>query len=450
MRSLPVAAALICALLTSACGPHADVKTRDEGRLGSVRIFEEPAARSGLVFLFSGAGGWHPELASEAERIVGDGAIVVGVDLPAYLDGLRASDDGCHYVVAEIENLSQRLQREHGFARYRSPILAGVGAGGALAYAALAQSPAATVAGAISVDPAPALETRVSLCEGAPATADPAGGYRYGASPQLPGFWWVSPRDALPAPLAALAQEPPGAPRTGSPEERLTALVLAALAQQAPGDMGLGDLPLRELPVASAPTQMAVIYSGDGGWRDLDKDIAKVLAREGTPVVGVDSLRYFWNEKTPDAVAADLTRILRHYRARWNVQRVLLIGYSFGAGILPFAVHRLPPDLQLGIVQISLLGLTSRAPFQFSVAGWLGARDRGLPVLPELRSLDLRRIQCVYGDEEDDTLCTAPELGEVERIRTSGGHHFDGDYEGLARAILKGAARRLAHATGSG
>lgn len=448
VRTFPAAAALICAALASACGPHTDVKTRDEGRLGSVRIFRNRAAPSGLVFLFSDADGWRPELASAAERIADAGAIVVGVDLSAYLDGLRASDDGCHYVVDEIEDLSHRLERRHGFSRYRSPILAGVGAGGTLAYAALAQSPDATVAGAISVDPAPALETRVPLCAGAPATADSAGGFRYAAGQQLPGLWWVSPRAALPAPLAALAQAPAGAPRTGSSEHRLTSLVLAALAEQA--NTAPGDLPLVEVAVASAPTQMAVIYSGDGGWRDLDKDIARVLVREGTPVVGVDSLRYFWNEKSPDVVAADLARVLRHYRARWDVQRVLLIGYSFGAGILPFAIHRLPPDLQEGIAQISLLGLEPLASFQFSVAGWLGAHDRGLPVLPELQSLDLARVQCVYGEDEGDTLCTAPELAAVERIRTSGGHHFDGDYEKLARDILKGAARRIAHPAGAG
>jgi len=443
MRRLRTLEFSIASLLLLACAPHIRVEVRDEGRLGSVRIFASAASDAGLVFLFSDAGGWRGELAAAAERIAGDGALVVGVDLPAYLRGLRASDDGCHYVVAELEDLSHRLQRERGFPSYRGPILAGVGAGGTLAYAALAQSPAATVGGAISVDPTPALETRVPLCEGAPSTAVP-GGYRYGASGPLPGFWWASPRAALPAPLAAIAQDVPDAPQTGRPEVRLATLVLAALAREAPAKTELGDLPLVELPAASAATQMAVVYSGDGGWRDLDKDIGEALAREGTPVVGVDSLRYFWRAKSPDVVAADLARILRHYRARWGVKRVLLVGYSFGAGILPFAVDRLPPELRKSVVQISLLGLAHRAPFEISVSGWLGGDDAGLPVLPELRSLDLAKVQCVYGEEEDDTLCTAPELAAAERIRTAGGHHFDGDYERLARDILRGAARRSA------
>ena len=443
----PAAAALAVLLLASipglACRPRIEERLQEEGRLGTVRVVATAMPQAGLVYLFSGVGGWSPDVAEAAERIARTGALVVGVDLDAYLRGLRKSDDGCHYVVAELEDLSHRLQREHGFVRYRSPIVTGVGAGGTLAYAALAQSPAATLGGAISVDPAPALATRVPLCAGAPATAEPAGGYRYDAASELPGFWWVSPSAAVAPALRALAQDaPPTVGGSGTPGNRLAALAVASVTREAPAATALADLPLVELATPGAATQMAVVYSGDGGWRDLDKEIAEVFAREGTPVVGVDSLRYFWSEKTPETVAADLARILRHYRARWGVHRLLLVGYSFGAQILPFALDRLPRDLRDEVVQVSLLGIAARAPFQISVTGWLGEHGEGLPVLPELRALDLARVQCVYGEEEDDTLCTAPELAEAERIRIPGGHHFDGDYEALAHVILQGAARR--------
>jgi len=99
------------------------------------------------------------------------------------------------------------------------------------------------------------------------------------------------------------------------------------------------------------------------------------------------------------------------------------------------------------VVQISLLGLEPTAPFEFHVSGWLGGRaDDGPAVLPELVRIDPALVQCVYGDEEEQTLCRARELARCERIHTSGGHHFDGDYEGLALKILAGAERRLAAA----
>ena len=63
---------------------------------------------------------------------------------------------------------------------------------------------------------------------------------------------------------------------------------------------------------------MAVVYSGDGGWRDIDKEIAGRLQELGIPVVGVDSLRYFWSERTPERIAADLDLIMAHYREAWQ------------------------------------------------------------------------------------------------------------------------------------
>ena len=442
---LLVGVLLLAAATASACSPRPQLTLRDEGRFGSVRIFASPSSTRAVAFLLSDGAGWTDDWTAAAMRLARDGALVVGVDLPSYLHGLRASTDGCHYVIAEIEDLSHRLEREHGFDRYRAPLLVGVGAGGTLAYAALAQSPAATVDGAISIDPTPALATRVSLCAGAVARAEPGGGFRYEAHPDLQGEWWVSQRAALPAPLAAIAQEPAAAIASSAPPlDRLVERVAAAIEQSTGGVASLEDLPLIELPVPGSPSQLAVLYSGDGGWRDLDKDIAGILAREGTPVVGVDSLRYFWREKTPEEVSRDLARILRHFRSRWHVERVLLIGYSFGADILPFAVAGLPSDLRETVVQVSLLGPAASAPFEISVTGWLGTKGRGRPVLPVLKSLEQGQIQCFYGEQEEDSLCPSIELEGVERIRTSGGHHFDGDYEKLARDILDGAARRSA------
>jgi type IV secretory pathway VirJ component len=203
------------------------------------------------------------------------------------------------------------------------------------------------------------------------------------------------------------------------------------------------------MPAAAPSTRFAVIYSGDGGWRDLDKEIGEYFAAHGTPTVGVDSLRYFWRAKDPSEVAADLARIVRHYQEAWNAREVLLVGYSFGAGILPFAMNRLPPDERAAVVQISLLGLEPRAPFEIAVTGWLGGLSSDAPaVLPELAKLDLTRVQCFYGEEEEQTLCPNAGLAAAEIVRTTGGHHFDGDYAALAQRILDGAERHAPSRTG--
>jgi hypothetical protein len=58
------------------------------------------------------------------------------------------------------------------------------------------------------------------------------------------------------------------------------------------------------------------------------------------------------------------------------------------------------------------------------------------PIAPEFAGIPSAIIQCVYGAEETDTLCP-PLAAGAEVIRTAGGHHFDHDYEALARRILE-------------
>ena len=55
--------------------------------------------------------------------------------------------------------------------------------------------------------------------------------------------------------------------------------------------------------------------------------------------MGLDSLRYFWSPRTPDGLAADTNRMILYYLTHWAKKRVLLIGYSQGADVLPFAVN---------------------------------------------------------------------------------------------------------------
>jgi len=442
-RALAVLLLLACSDREPAAPPPPTAERIDAGRLGTVALIHpEDDAPDAFVFLFGTPG---HDTDAAAQKIVDEGAAVVIVDLDQYLRGLRASHDGCHYLISEIEALSKNLQRQLGATAYRSPILAGVGEGATLAFAALAQSPAATVAGAVSIDPTPVLRTKVPLCPGAPSKRAHHGGFSYGVpKTALPGFWRVSSRTPLAPALAKLVDSPDtNPPPADAPLDRLAAIVLAQLDDRPPP--GLRDLPLTEIDAEQPGSIMAVIFSGDGGWRDLDKEIGEHLAQRGVPVVGVDSLRYFWTEKKPEDIAKDLAEIIDSYGDRFGTKHVMLIGYSFGAAILPFAVNRLPKAARDQIVLVSFLGLGPRADFQFHPEGWLGGEpDESAPlVLPELKKLDMARVQCFYGEDEDDSLCPDPALAGASVIQTKGGHHFDGDYGAIAQRIFDAAKKNV-------
>ncbi|PGE68770.1 virulence factor family protein, partial [Bacillus toyonensis] len=69
-------------------------------------------------------------------------------------------------------------------------------------------------------------------------------------------------------------------------------------------------IPVVEVPAGQAKDTVTLFLSGDGGWRDLDRDVAGEMAKIGYPVVGIDTLRYYWQHKTPEQSAKDLTELM--------------------------------------------------------------------------------------------------------------------------------------------
>jgi phosphatidylglycerol lysyltransferase len=454
-RKRQVAATTVAIAAAAALLPLRPAWALDTGNLGAVHQVDPVGAMRGFVVLFSDARGWTSASDALAASLAREGALVVGVDLPSYLQRLDSDPgDTCHDAVSSIESTSRQIQRERGNASYRTPIVAGIGEGGALAGAILAQAPAATIAGAVADDPTVSVRTRAPLCSTPPAAHDPAGGFAYGPWPSLPGFWVVGfPADGdTPARRQIAASRAAGTPVQIEPlsseraPEALAALLRPYLtpAANAPTS-GIGDLPLIELRAATQGPLLVIILSGDGGWRDIDKSIAEKLQSEGVSVIGWDSLRYFWSRKSPEQTARDLGAVVDTYASRWRAPKVALVGYSFGADVLPFAYDRLSRDAKARVVQLSLLGFANAADFEITAAGWLGAPSGkgALPTAPALISIDPSIIQCFYGVDEDDSICPAlSSKGNVEVVRTPGGHHFDNDYNALAQRILDGFRRR--------
>ena len=226
-------------------------------------------------------------------------------------------------------------------------------------------------------------------------------------------------------------------PQFTSAFDSLTAKAAAALP---PPPSSLADLPLVEVRAKKPGSVYAVLLSGDGGWAGLDKKVAAALAENGVDVVGVDSLRYFWSERTPQGLARDVDRIVRFYAAQWRKTGVILIGYSQGADVLPFAINRMPPASRRLVTHTVLMALSQKASFEFHVSNWAGSDDDdALPIRPEALKLSAGKTLCLYGQEEKDSLCPQLPPVNVQARALAGGHHFDGEYDKLAALILQHA-----------
>jgi type IV secretory pathway VirJ component len=398
-------------------------------RYGRLHVYHPAGEIRDFVILFSAGDAWGAEDAVAAEALQKQGALVEGVDSGAYLAAIQGA--ACHEMDGDSESLAREVQRQLRTVRYHTAILAGIGAGGMLAERVLALAPPNSIAGAVSLDPVDSAALAANGC-GAKAT-------------RLEGFWTVGATADWPAAgreaVAALKLDPElrGVAAGPSAGAMLAALVAPHLAPLGGGGESVADLPLVELKAAEPTDMLAIVLAGDGGWRDIDKQIGETLQQDGLNVTGLDSRRYSWSAQTPARTAAAVGRIMRAYSAKWGAKHVALIGYSFGADVLPFVYTRLPAKQQAQVSLLSLLALSKGADFEIRVVGWLGASpsSAALPTVPELAKLPPALVQCFYGDEDaPDSACPGLAGSGADVIRTTGGHHFDGDYRARARRIL--------------
>ncbi len=479
LARLLVAGGIGCATLCGAA-PAPDALHVSHGRFKNVAVYAPSGTPNSFVLFLSGDGGWNQEMAEIARELVRHGAMVAGIDLPKFRADLEADDADCVFPDGDLENLSHFLQAYYHLPTYRTPFFVGYGAGAGLAYATLVQAPVNTFAGALTLGFCPASSMRKSLCKGSGVEfvrRPGQHGVEYLPAKQLANPWVLLQGDLdhecdagtagafianMPgAALAVLPQvgrtyKPPGRwlPRFLAAFDTLVQRSSAALTPPAPVD--LGDLPVVEVPAQPAgPTPpgaaaqlgaattdtFAIILSGDGGWAGLDKDVALALSVRGIPVVGLDSLRYFWTARTPDGLAADLDRMVRYYAAHLNKKRVLLIGYSQGADVLPFAVNRLPAATRDRVALAALMGMSEHALFEFHVSSWVSNDTSGPATMPEVNRISGVPVLCIYGEDESDSLCPKLDPKTVHIVKRKGGHHFDGDYAGLAHDILASANR---------
>ena len=433
------------------------------GSFDRVALYRPQGEASQFVLFLSGENGWDGAMDTAARALAKEGAMVAGIDMPRLRSSLVKGGDDCVLPDGDLENLSHYLQ---GYARqptYRTPLLVGYGSGAALAYAMQAVADEDTFAGAISLSFCPRLDMGKPLCERADKSfMKEAKGNVSILTPvsELPQPWLVlqgvsndsctvaDVRDFAGRIRGAAVSALPGRGRDLWREKgTLPALLASYRVLTAGRDIALPpppakliDLPLIEVPADGDNDTFAILLSGDGGWAGLDKEVAKALVAKGIDVVGFDSLRYFWKAREPAELAADIDRIVRHYAKHWDKKRVVLIGYSQGADVLPFAVNRLPDASRARVAQTVLMGLGQNASFEFHLANWIG-KDDGLPILPEAVKLSEADTLCLYGEDEDDSLCPDIPPGHVHAQSLPGGHHFDGAYDKLAELIVQRIAQ---------
>lgn len=192
---------------------------------------------------------------------------------------------------------------------------------------------------------------------------------------------------------------------------------------------------------ATAPAQnrYGFIISGDGLSTPLANALGHRLAAKGITSARVRAISYFWSKRSPQTLSRDLERQLRRRLTRFPKDRFLLIGYSFGAGTLPFAVNRLPQDLINRIDGVAVLATPESADFEFFFRSWFHKSTQNARLVgPELNTLS-KKLPVLYLRGESDFMGPSETITPSDTLTLltlPGGHMFKKDYDRLIDIIL--------------
>ena len=196
------------------------------------------------------------------------------------------------------------------------------------------------------------------------------------------------------------------------------------------------DLPLTECPATGNSAYYVILFSGDGGWRELVRTVTEYLNSKDIPVLVVNTAHYFRSKKSPEQIAADLVIMIGTYNLIWGKSQVVLIGYSMGAEILPFGINRLQQNRLPFIKDLIMIAPWKHATFNLIFTDYIYARRGGDDILPELRKLKLKHAYCIC-DDSRVSLCRKGLDGVIDHTMLTGGHHFHFEYHSLLDLIGK-------------
>jgi type IV secretory pathway VirJ component len=151
----------------------------------------------------------------------------------------------------------------------------------------------------------------------------------------------------------------------------------------------------------------------------------------------LNALKYFWKKKTAVQASADVASLIEYYKQKWHRSKVILLGYSFGADVMPFVYNNFNVVMASNIISVNLLSPSTKTDFEIHLTGLFGGSGSGHNVATAINSIKTKPVIIISGEDEDGILVQQLTGKNFRLIRLAGGHHYDSNSDAVVNAVLQ-------------
>lgn len=180
----------------------------------------------------------------------------------------------------------------------------------------------------------------------------------------------------------------------------------------------------------------AVYWTGDMGMRvGTASAIVEGLRSEGIPVLSVSSPVLFGHARDRAYVDAEVAHSLEAALERSGADRVAVVASSFGADVVGSGLGHVARDLRQRIASVVLVVPGTEVYFHANPSGLFYSGPTAADpahTIPLLRGLP---VTCIFGTQEDDSLCRHAVMDGANRVGIDDGHLMLFSRPALAAAV---------------
>ncbi|MFT4094369.1 MAG: AcvB/VirJ family lysyl-phosphatidylglycerol hydrolase [Niabella sp.] len=182
---------------------------------------------------------------------------------------------------------------------------------------------------------------------------------------------------------------------------------------------------------------LLVYFSGDGGFNSFTNALLADLSGNGYDIVAINSKSYFWRKKTPQQTAAFIQPYLQKYLPDHKLQSFVLIGYSFGADVMPFVYNNLSTGFAKSGTKIILLAPSPTTDFEVHMLDMAGGSGKyNMDVVAEINKIKNVPVYMISSSKSDFPVNNIKSKNICKTI-LNGSFHFDKDPKVVLPVIYK-------------